>query len=299
MRVTVLAGGPSSEREISLESGAAVADACVRLGHDVFKADVMPNDTAALDRPCDIVFPVLHGPFGEDGTLQALLEERTLRYVGSDSAASRRCMDKHLSKQCWNDVGLPTAPWVMVSASDASAAEAVQPPVVVKPTGEGSSVGVVLADTMEDVRRAVEHALMRFDRILVEKRLTGREVTVGILGDRVLPIVEVRPAKGFYDFEAKYRRNDTEYIVEPDLDQTTVRQLQALALRAYRVLGCRHYGRVDLILDASAGPQLLEINTVPGFTQHSLLPKAAARVGIGFDALVGTLLALGMSDANA
>ncbi|HLA85656.1 MAG TPA: D-alanine--D-alanine ligase [Thermoguttaceae bacterium] len=293
MRVTVLAGGPSNERTVSLEGGRAVADACRRLGHEVTLADAMPGNLAALDEPCDVVFPVMHGPFGEDGTLQALLEARGLRYVGSDSAASRVCMDKHEAKRRWREAGLATAEWACVDhESEPLRADRIRPPVVVKPVREGSSVGVVFCETAEQVAAAVDDGLRRFGRVLVERRLSGRELTVGILGDEVLPIVEVRPAAGFYDYEAKYLRDDTQYIVEPDLEPTTYHAVRELAHAAYRLLGCRHYGRVDLILDEQAGPQLLEINTIPGFTEHSLLPKAAAHVGIGFDRLVERLIEL-------
>ncbi|MBN1590200.1 MAG: D-alanine--D-alanine ligase [Pirellulales bacterium] len=298
MRVTVLAGGPSSEREVSLESGRAVAAGCERLGHDVLKADITPDDLGALDRPCDLVFPVVHGTFGEDGELQAILESRGMRYVGSDAAASRLGMDKHATKRRWHDAGLPTARWACVARGDEPLVHAVAPPVVVKPACEGSSVGVVFCDTREDVDATVARLLKRFERVVIERRLVGRELTVGILGQQVLPIVEVLPAEGFYDFEAKYRRDDTRYVVEPDIDRATYQQIQELGVAAYRLLGCRHYGRVDLMLDEHDGPQLLEINTVPGFTEHSLLPKAAAHVGIGFDELIERLLGLAMGEAD-
>jgi D-alanine-D-alanine ligase len=292
MRVTVLAGGPSNEREISLQSGAAVADACERLGHDVFKADIRPHDVTALDRPCDIIFPVLHGPYGEDGQLQGVLEQRGIPYVGSNSTASALCMDKDASKTRWREAGLPTAPWVTIEKGTLSRIDEVRLPVVVKPPCEGSSVGITLAHTQEEARRAVRETLHRFNRVFVEQYIPGREVTVGILGDRILPLVEVHPADGFYDFEAKYLRDDTRYSVEPDLDETAARRAWEVARQAYSVLGCRHYGRIDLILDECREPQLLEINTVPGFTEHSLLPKAAARVGIDFDRLIQILLDL-------
>lgn len=292
MKITILSGGPSSERDISLESGRAVAAACERLGHDVFTSDIGPDNLAGLDHPCDVVFPVLHGPYGEDGTVQALLESRGIPYVGSDSAASRACMDKHESKKRWRDAGLPTAEWMTIRRDLPRPSDLIVPPAVLKPVCEGSSVGVVFCETQEELDHAIERALTRFDRIVVEKRLVGRELTVGILGSRVLPLVEVQPTNAFYDFEAKYLRDDTRYIVDPPMDAATRERIQDLAMTAYRLLGCRHYGRVDVILDRRDGPQLLEINTIPGFTPHSLLPKAAAHVGIPFDQLVQRLLEL-------
>jgi len=291
-RVTVLRGGPSAEREISLTSGRAVAAAVRSLGHHVTEADIGPDDLAALDVPADIVFPVLHGRFGEDGQLQAILERRGLRFVGSDSEASRLSMNKDAAKRKWHEAGLPTAPWTIVTRVEPGwcLPDGLEPPVFLKPIEEGSSIGVRACDTRAALEADLPKVVSEFGPVLVERRLSGPEVTVGILGNDPLPVVQVRPATDFYDFKAKYSRNDTAYLLPAELDAATCRVLQDLAVRAFHVLGCRDFSRIDLIVDQRDGPQLLEINTIPGFTDHSLLPKAAAHVGISFERLVQMLL---------
>lgn len=291
LRVTVLRGGPSAEREVSLVSGAAVAGACRRLGCQVTEADVAPQDLAALDVPADVIFPVLHGAFGEDGCLQAIMEQRGLCYVGSDAAASQLAMDKNASKEKWREKGLPTAPWVCVDrASDVAAVDYPAPPAVLKPLREGSSIGVRFCADLDEIHAEVRMAVAQYGEVLVEKQLHGPELTVGILEGEALPVIEIRPVLPFYDYEAKYRRDDTRYVFEPDIHPDTYSLTQRLAVAAFQALGCRDYGRVDLVADRNEGVHLLEINTIPGFTSHSLLPKAAAQVGIGFDQLVGRLL---------
>jgi len=292
VRVTVLRGGPSAERSVSLEGGAAVAGAARRLGYRVTEADIGPDDLGALDIEADVVFPVLHGTFGEDGQLQAILEKRKLPYVGSDAAASRLAIDKDASKRAWQQAGLPTAPWTTVVhwGPSSTLPQGLSPPIVMKPLAEGSSIGIRVCNTPESLQTALADAVPRYGKILLEKRLFGPELTVGILAGKALPVIQVKPAAGFYDYEAKYRRDDTAYMLQPEIDQETYRLAQDLALRAFQVLGCRDFARLDLIVDRAAGPQLLEANTLPGFTSHSLLPKAAAHVGIDFDRLVAMLL---------
>jgi D-alanine-D-alanine ligase len=292
MRVLVLRGGPSAERDVSLASGAAVAAACRRLGHAVTEADIGPDDLSALDVPADVVFPVLHGQFGEDGQLQAILEHRGLCYVGCDAASSRVAIDKDASKRAWRAAGLPTADWVCLDLECPTdgLCNNLAPPYVVKPVDEGSSVGVRMCDSAESLQDCLQELAARHRRVMVERRLSGPELTAGILGELTLPVIQVKPAAGFYDYEAKYVRTDTAYLLEPEVDEATCRRVQEIALAAFRVLGCRDISRVDFIVDQREGPQILEINTLPGFTDHSLLPKAAAKVGIGFDKLVATLL---------
>lgn len=292
-RVTVLRGGPSAEREVSLASGAAAANACRRLGHDVTEADIRPEDLSALEIPADVVFPVLHGEFGEDGQLQAILEQRGLPYVGSDSTASRLAIDKEKSKRTWQSVGLPTAEWTCIDeAGGMAAVNDLGPPAVLKPLCEGSSIGVVFCETLDQLHTELEKTVSKYGRVMLERRLSGPELTVGILEIRALPIIEIQPALGFYDYEAKYGRDDTQYVFEPKIDADTYSAVQETAVKAFQALGCRDYGRVDCIVDRRYGVQLLEVNTIPGFTDHSLLPKAASNVGIGFDALVARLLEL-------
>ena len=297
-RVTVLRGGPSAEREVSLAGGRAVAAAIRGLGHLVTEADISPDDLSALDVPADIVFPVLHGEFGEDGQLQALLEERGLAFVGSGSQPSRIGIDKDASKRAWQAAGLPTAPWAVVDRCGWSPPAELGPPSVVKPLTEGSSIGVSLCDTRDSLQRVLRETIARYGRALVERRLDGPEVTVGVLGHEPLPVIQVRPAAGFYDYAAKYHRNDTAYLLDPDLDAETRRSLQDLAVKAFEAIGCRDLARIDFIVDRVAGGQLLEINTLPGFTDHSLLPKAAAHVGISFSRLVEMLLEMAWARAQ-
>ncbi|MDD4788750.1 MAG: D-alanine--D-alanine ligase [Pirellulales bacterium] len=297
-RVAVLRGGPSAEREVSLAGGRAVAAAVRSLGHLVTEGDIGPDDLSALDVPADIIFPVLHGRFGEDGHLQKILEERGLAFVGSGSEASRISIDKDASKRKWRAAGLPTAPWVIAGSDSDPALGHLDPPLVVKPLAEGSSIGVTLCDTAAELKAAVRQAVSSFGRAMVEKRLDGPELTVGILGHDPLPVIQVRPAAGWYDYSAKYERNDTDYLVDPAIDGTTCQAVQQLAVKAFEVLGCRHLSRVDFIVDRQTGPQLLEINTLPGFTDHSLLPKAAAHTGIPFPRLVEMLLEMAWASSG-
>jgi len=290
IRITVLRGGSSSERAVSLLGGAAVADACHRLGYRVFEADISPDDLTVLDMEADVIFPVLHGHFGEDGQLQTLLEQRQKRYVGSDSVSSRLAMDKDAAKQIWQQAGLPTVPWRTFEQRTPPHLDGVRFPVVVKPACEGSSIGVTFCESEEELREVVARFAPMYGKVIAEQRLTGPELTVGILGDEPLPIIQIKSAAGFYDYAAKYDRDDTQYLLEPEIDTTIYRQVQQIALKAFQSLGCRDYGRVDLIVDETLGPQLLEINTIPGFTSHSLLPKAAQHAGIEFDMLVARLV---------
>ncbi|MHB8901952.1 MAG: D-alanine--D-alanine ligase family protein [Thermoguttaceae bacterium] len=289
-RITVLRGGPSAEREVSLAGGRSVAAALRSLGHAVTEADITPEDLSALDVAADVVFPVLHGRFGEDGHLQQILESRGIRFVGSGSEASRISIDKDATKRVWQSAGLPTAPWVVIESADDEALGKVPPPVVVKPLAEGSSIGVSVCATEKSLHSALEEALPRFGRVIVERQLAGPEITVGILGGDPLPVIQVRPAGGWYDYSAKYQRNDTDYLLNPELEGTTCGAVQELARRAFEALGCRHLARIDFIVDRDIGPQLLEINTLPGFTDHSLLPKAAAHAGIPFARLAEMLV---------
>jgi len=295
----VLCGGPSAEREVSLVSGRAVAAAVRALGHAVTEADITPDDLSALDLPADIIFPVLHGRFGEDGHLQEILEQRGLTFVGNGSEASRLGIDKDATKKKWYAAGLPTAPWAVVARPDWPAPGGLEPPFVVKPLTEGSSIGLSLCDSVESLQRVLPQAVSEFGCVLVEHRLEGPELTVGILGRAPLPVIQVRPAAGVYDYAAKYQRSDTDYLLDPGLDPATYQAVQQLAVKAFDALGCRDLARIDLIVDRRTGPQLLEINTLPGFTDHSLLPKAAAHAGIPFDRLVEMLLEMAWARGTA
>ncbi len=230
--------------------------------------------------------------------MQKVLEQRGLAFVGSGSEASRICIDKDATKRKWQAAGLPTAPWVVAAREDWSAPDDLEPPFVVKPLAEGSSIGLSLCDTVESLQRLLPQAIRDFGRVMIERQLEGPELTVGVLGHDPLPVIQVRPAAGLYDYAAKYQRDDTDYSLDPGLDRTTCQAVQQLAVKAFEVLGCRDLARIDLINDQRTGPQLLEINTLPGFTDHSLLPKAAAHAGIPFCRLVEMLLEMAWERHN-
>lgn len=291
MRVTVLCGGPSAERKVSLVSGRAVAGALRAAGHDVYSADIGPDDLGALDRPADVIFPVLHGWFGESGELQAIMEKRRLAFVGSGSVASRLGMNKAAAKRLWRKAGLPTPPWtVMTPASWQRGGAHLPAPCVVKPLDSGSSIDVSVCATPAEARRAVERLLARHGRALVEKFINGAELTVGLLEERPLDPIRIITARRFFDYRAKYQDQATRHCFHTGLPYHVVQQCRWLACRAADVLGARDLSRVDIMVDRDMRPWLLEINTIPGFTPKSLLPEAARHAGIGFTELVDRLV---------
>jgi D-alanine-D-alanine ligase len=300
LTITVLAGGPGPEREVSLQSGKAVYDALCRLGHRTTRCDVNPDDLSALDRTADVVFIALHGEFGEDGSLQAELDARGIPYCGSGPAASRLAMDKAATKERLVRNNLPTPPYEVVEPGGAAGLAARFPtPAVVKPVASGSSVDTTIARTPEVLEDATARLLNRYGRSLVERYIAGPELTVGILDDTALPVCEIRTRREFYDYEAKYIDDDTEYRFDVDLPAPLLKRVEALSVATHRVLGCRVFSRVDWMVDAATlEPYILEVNTIPGFTSHSLLPKAAARIGIGFDELCQRIVDRSMAQAD-
>jgi len=296
--ITVLAGGPGAEREVSLNSGRAVSDALRRIGHRVELCDIRPTDLSALDRPADFVFIALHGEFGEDGALQAELDARGLRYSGSGAVASRLAMDKVESKQCFEQAGVPTPPYELVSQTVRTGlGTRIQLPVVVKPVSSGSSVDTSIARTPESLVAAASAVVAKYGKALVEKYIVGPELSVGILGDEALPVCEIRTPREFYDYQAKYLDDDTQYLFDLDLPPKLLERVQWLSVAAHRTLGCRVFSRVDCMVDAaSLEPYFLEVNTIPGFTSHSLLPKAASRIGLTFDRLCQRIVELSMKN---
>lgn len=296
LEITVLMGGPSAEREVSLQSGGAIAQALERLGHRVHRADVSPADLRALDRPCELVFVALHGTFGEDGTVQAELERRGRRYVGSGPKASALAMDKVASKRRFAELGLPTPPYEVVGSDGLERVVAdFDLPAVIKPVAEGSSVDVSIVRDRATLRGAVASAVGKYRQVLLEKFIHGRELTVGILGDQPLPVCEIRPGREFYDYQAKYEDDATQYLFELDLPGELLAEVQRLSLRAHQGLGCRHLSRVDWMLETATGrTYCLEVNTIPGFTSHSLVPKAAAHAGMSFEQLCQRIVELAL-----
>lgn len=301
MKVLVLRGGPDREREVSLLSGANVAEALRAAGHEVVEADVRPGEREAVEAfDGEAVFPVLHGKWGEGGPLQEILESRGVGFVGCGPDAARRCMDKAETKRRLDAAGLPTPAWGVVSPGDPAPLE---PPVVVKALDEGSSFAMAICRTQAELRDARQR-LADHDPLLVERFIAGRELTVGVVSAdvvagsspddasplRALPTLEIVPAAGFYDFDAKYHRNDTRYRFDLDLPARTLEEIQRSAVAAAVELGVRDLGRVDFLVDAEDRPWILEINTMPGFTSHSLLPMAAAQAGVELPVLCDRLV---------
>lgn len=292
MKVTVLYGGPSAEREVSLVSGGAVIDALRAMGHNVFPSDISPTNLAGLDHPADVIFPVLHGEFGESGELQEILEERGLPFVGSGSKASRLGINKVETKKVWETAGLPTPSYRVVNRGE----KISNPPgsCVVKAIDSGSSIDVYLckapAEASAQAGAAIQQVLSRHSSALIEEFIEGVELTVGLLEERPLAPIRIVPKREFFDYEAKYRDQTTEHRFDTGLPIEVVENCRELARRANEAVGARDLARIDIMLDARNRPYLLEINTLPGFTPRSLLPEAANHAGIPFGPLVDRLV---------
>jgi len=294
LNITVMLGGPSAEREVSLRSGAAVAVALRSLGHKVHEVD--PREEAwSLPRGTDVVFLALHGTYGEDGSVQKRLEELGAVYTGCDAEASRIGFDKVLTKQRCVAAGVPTARFIVVDSPSASWPMGWNPPVVLKPVRQGSSIGLQFVDRVADWSRALAEA-MRYDaQVLVEERIPGRECTVGVLAGEPLPLVEVRPKTGVYDYQTKYSAGSAEYLCPAPFDAETTARIQGAGLGAFKAIGGRDYSRVDVMVPPDSQPLVLEINTLPGMTETSLLPKAAAAAGIGYAELCQRMVELALA----
>jgi D-alanine-D-alanine ligase len=299
LRITVLAGGPSSEREVSLISGKAITDALARLGHRVRMLDISPNDLSALDVPADVIFPALHGHFGEDGEVQKILEARGLPYVGCGPEASALAMDKVATKRACARAGVPTPDYQLVTPDQRNAALRIwaATKVCVKPVNQGSSVDTYIVSDAIPLPDAIDRLLGKYGQALVEKFIDGPELTVGVLGERVLPVIQIVPQseRAFYDYQAKYQDDNTTYLVNPPLDAGLLKRVQEMSLTVFKTVGCRDLSRTDWRIEQSNGqPYFLEVNTLPGFTSHSLLPKAAGAVGIDFAALCQHLVEMAL-----
>ncbi len=296
--VLVLMGGPDAEREVSLNSGTRVADGLRRSGRYRVNPQVIDRlDADGLARLAgDLVAPIVHGPWGEGGELQALLERDGRPYLGSGPEASRLAMNKVATKEMARRIGVPTPDWQLVTPG---AKVTLPPPAVVKPVDDGSSVDLYLCDTIEAVETAAQGVASRRGAALVERLVKGREVTVGIVGGVTLPIIEIIPHQGTYDYEAKYIRSDTTYRVDPaDMPAPVKLQASRDALAIAEALGCRDVSRVDFLV-ADGKAWLLEVNTMPGMTDHSLVPKAAAATGLDFPGLCCRLMGLAADRASA
>jgi D-alanine-D-alanine ligase len=298
-KVAVLMGGPSAEREVSLKSGNAVLSALKRRGVDAHGIDPDSNVLRVLqDGGFERVFIALHGRWGEDGVIQGALETIELPYTGSGVLGSALGMDKLRCKQLWLGCGIPTPEYELLT-KDSNLGQAVARlglPIFVKPVREGSSLGITKVTKAGELEAAWETASRYDDLVIAERGIVGREVTAALLGDLALPLIRLESARDFYDYEAKYTRDDTRYHCPSGLAPGLERRVQKLARSAFEALGCSGWGRVDVMLDAHDNPTVLEVNTVPGMTDHSLVPKAAAAAGIDFDELAIRILETSFSN---
>ena len=290
-------GGPSAEREVSLRTGAAAAGALRSLGHEVTELDPR-SEGWRLPAGTDVVFLALHGTYGEDGTVQRRLEELRVPYTGCDPESSRVAFDKFLTKQRCVAAGIPTARFALVDSIAAPWPMGWNPPVVLKPVRQGSSVGLQFVERVADWNRALAEAMRYDSQVLLEERIVGRETTVGILDGAPLPIVEVRPKNGVYDYQSKYTSGATEYLCPAPFDAELTEKIQAAAMGAFKAVGCRDYARVDVMVRAGTEPLVLEINTLPGLTETSLLPKAAAAAGMSYAGLCQRMVDLALLRAT-
>jgi D-alanine-D-alanine ligase len=299
-RIGILMGGVSSEREISLKSGKAITEALLRQGGDVIALDITDGAEEAISSllekaDMDLAFIALHGRLGEDGTIQSILENANIPYVGSGVEASRLALNKALAQNLFKKNGINVPPFVVLSKNDPfdipKVIEALGGfPIVVKPACEGSSIGINFAKTTEELSSAIECAWQYGDTVLMEQHIKGKELTVGILGKEALPVIEICPKEEFFNFKAKYTKGMTDYIVPAPIPEDMSVKIQRAAMVAHNVLGCEDFSRVDFILDEDQTYYILEINTIPGFTATSLLPKAAQQRGISFDQLCYQLI---------
>jgi len=294
-RIGVLMGGPSSEREISLSSGKAVYESLKGLALDVVAIDIITDDSQEnrqiiQQANIDIAFIALHGHFGEDGQIQAILEQMNIPYTGSDPVASRLAMDKVASRRIFQEQGLPVPKYVVLSVRENlrfifSIIQDLSFPLVIKPTRQGSSIGLSIVEIQDQLDEAIEYAAGFDEHVIIEEYIEGREITVGILGDSVLPVVEIIPQNKFYDYEAKYKPGKSSYVVPASLSTPVTMQAQDIAQTAHKLLGCFGFSRVDMRLSLDNIPFVLEVNSIPGLTLTSLLPKAARAAGIDFTQL--------------
>ena len=296
LKIAVLTGGIGSERDISLQSGHCVSQALIAGGFDVVTADIQPDNLDILDdNSIDVFFPAMHGEFGEGGRLQQILQDKSLVYTGSGPTESKLAFDKMASKKLFAEAGVATPAAIEFNAgSDIRQLEiqlkSLADEYVVKPIREGSSVGVRIVTDVQEVISAAEQTLKEFGDCMIEQFVQGKEITVGILEEQTLPIIEIRSKTSFYDYQAKYIDEQTEYLFDTISQPALITQIEQDAMDCFCALGCRHFARVDFILSEEAIAYALEINTIPGFTTHSLLPKAAEKAGLTMSELCSKII---------
>ena len=289
--IAVLMGGNSAERAVSLNSGEAVYQALKNQNIECFKFDWQGDNLDELwSQSFDKAFIVLHGRGGEDGTIQQQLEQRNIAYTGTNSTSSEQCMNKATTKAIWAQHDLLLAPSILANIGEPTSIIDFPLSWAVKPILEGSSIGISKVTHAKELDKALALAWKYDDQALIEQWIEGEEYTVSILGEKTLPVIQIIADHGFYDYESKYHSDETQYLCPCDLPNTLEQQLQSIALDAFNIMGAKTWGRVDFILDKGQKPYLLEINTVPGMTSHSLVPMAAKAIGLSFDELVLTIL---------
>ncbi|MHC4122864.1 MAG: D-alanine--D-alanine ligase [Planctomycetota bacterium] len=286
LKIAVLAGGIGQEREVSLQSGQCVTEALKEAGLNVVMSDIRPDDLHILDdSEVDVYFVALHGKFGEDGQLQQVFEDKGLTYTGSGPKASELAFDKTASKKLFAEAGVSIARSTEFDANTVideikEQLEQLGDKLVVKPIRQGSSVGISIVNGVENALSHAKRCLAQFGDCMIEEFIAGREITVGILCGKTLPIIEIRAKANFYDYQAKYIDDYTEYLFDTIQDNMLIKKIESAALECFNVLGCRHFARVDFILGDDNKVYALEVNTIPGFTTHSLVPKAAVKAGM-------------------
>jgi len=287
VKVGVVRGGLSAERRISLRSGRAVTRALRSVGVQAFPVDPAHKKNFPVKiREADILFIALHGMGGEDGSFQKMLERKGVLFTGSPSLACVKSFDKETSKRYFVKLGIPTPDYAVLDKTNWQRIASTFPaPYFVKPLDGGSSQGVFLVEDFQGSAEKLRRSVLKFKRLLIEKRIVGRELTAGLLGDLALPVVEVKPLRSFYDYKAKYTKGMTVYEVPAKIPEKVTRKIQTIARRVYRGLGLKGFSRVDVMLDPKNRPYVLEVNSIPGLTEFSLLPKAARAVGISFEEL--------------
>ena len=314
-RVGVLMGGTSAEREVSLSSGAMVLEACRALGLNVIALDLGSAPiTQLIDANIDWAFNIIHGGYGENGELEAALALLGIHSTASSATSMALAMNKHFTKSLWRQAGLPTPNWHLLRASHCTASNHKQRidvaksllfekklslPLVIKPANEGSSVGLFIVHSNKELETALATTLSQFEHILVEELIQGVEITMGLVADRALPVIEIQAPNGVYDYHAKYQSSATRMLIPTSLGHNTEAQAQTLARQAFDCLGCSVWGRVDAIVDSAGTIQLLEINTLPGMTGHSLVPYASAHEGRDFAQLVQTIFSAAVHTTNS
>lgn len=297
LKVAVLMGGPSSEREVSFSTGKAMVNACNANGFETIPLEFEKDILSHLDilQNADVVLMALHGGIGENGRIQGMFESLGIRYTGSDALSSAMCMDKHISKLLAEDVGIATPKWQRLRKGK-DPDNSLGYPCVVKPNSEGSTVGLTIVDSEDEMEAAIDLAFSYDDEILIEEYISGKEITCSIVGNDVLPLIEIKPSHDLYDYECKYTKGLTEYFCPAKLDERITESIQKTSMEMYKLLKCRHYGRADFRLDENEKHWFLEVNTLPGMTDTSLVPKAAKAVGISFEELIRSIIDQAMED---